>query len=339
MGILPSSRKILRRVHILPSLLTLGNFSCGFFSIVFCLNALFFTARAQMLEAGIEAPQPTVAASGGEYHDLLDMTGSPSPADIHRASLTGSNARAAYMLTCACVIVFVGMLFDMLDGKVARHMRTDSAFGKELDSLSDIVTFGIAPSLIVTTQWIAVMPVAASWWGQVMIFGAVYAACAALRLARYNIDVGIGDKNIFSGLPSPAAAGCIVTAVLLAEGNYAFVGEVCEWFSALSGGVVPATQVKSRLLAIFMLFVGMMMVTTIPFPHLANRYLVGRKSFAVLVVLVLLIALLWHEPRIFSFLMFNGYMAAGLAAAVRKYARGRWAKTDGGGQWDGDNPP
>lgn len=338
MGALPNNRKILRRVHILPSLLTLGNFSCGFFSIVLCLNALFFTTRAQMMEAGHRSPERAAAAVNGEYPDLTDLTGPPPPADLHvRTSVTGSNARAAYMLTWACIIVFIGMLFDMLDGKIARHMGADSAFGKELDSLSDIVTFGIAPPLIVTTQWIAVMPIEASWWGQVMIFGVVYAACAALRLARYNVDSGIGDKNIFSGLPSPAAAGCVVTAVLLAEGNYAFVGEVCGWLSSLSGGFVPATQVKSRLLAIFLLFVGTMMVTTIPFVHLANRYLVGRKPFAILVVFVFLLALLWHEPRIISFLMFNGYLVVGLVAAARKHIRDRRSVVDNGHARDTDD--
>ncbi len=234
-------------------------------------------------------------------------------------SAVDSNARAAAMLRWACVILFLGMLFDMLDGKVARHMGADSAFGKELDSLADIVTFGIAPPIVVVTQWISVMPASASWWGQVMIFGVVYAACAALRLARYNVQSGIGDKNLFSGMPSPAAAGCVITAVLLAEGGYGFVADACEYISAISGGFIPAVQVKSRILALFMLFIGALMVTTIPFVHLANRFLVGRKSFAILVAAIFLLALLWHEPRIISFLMFNGYMVVGIIVALKNF--------------------
>ena len=317
MGAFPTNRKILRRVHVLPSLLTLGNFACGFFSIVLCLNALVFSTRAQMM---METDPGAVATANGGYVDAAALH--PGVSTHSKASATGSKARAATMLTWACLIIFVGMLFDMLDGKIARHMGADSAFGKELDSLADIITFGVAPAFIVITHWVRDMPVAVSWWGQVMIFGIVFASCAALRLARYNVDSGvIGDKNTFSGLPSPAAAGCVVTAVLLVEGNYAFVGAICEWVASISGGLMPAVQVKSRFLAIFMLFVGTMMVTTIPFVHLANRFLVGRKSFAVLVVAVFLLALLWHEPRIISCLMFNGYMVVGLAVAARNYIR------------------
>ena len=324
MGAFPTNRKILRRVHVLPSLLTLGNFACGFFSIVLCFNALIFSTRAQVM---IETDPGAVATATGGYVDAATVH--PGVSTHTKASAIGSKARAATMLTWACLMIFVGMLFDMLDGKIARHMGADSAFGKELDSLADIITFGVAPAFIVITHWVRDMPVAVSWWGQVMIFGIVFASCAALRLARYNVDSGvIGDKNTFSGLPSPAAAGCVVTAVLLVEGDYAFVGTVCEWLSSISGGLMPAVQVKSRFLALFMLFVGTMMVTTIPFVHLANRFLVGRKSFAVLVVAVFLLALLWHEPRIISCLMFNGYMVVGLAVAARNFIRQKKLKAE-----------
>lgn len=314
MAIPTNNRKILRRVHLLPSLLTLGNFACGFFSIVFCLNSLFFTTRAQMIEAGHTRPA-VVAETAIEGEAAEKPLSGPA---LRFWSAAGSNARAASMLQWACIIVFLGMMFDMLDGKIARHMGADSAFGKELDSLADVVTFGIAPPLIVTTQWISVMPMSASWWGQVMIFGVVYASCAALRLARYNVMAGIGDKNIFTGLPSPAAAGCVVTAVLLAEGGYSFVADACQWISQIGGDWISAVQVKSRILALFMLFIGALMMTSIPFVHVANRYLVGRKPFAILVVLLFGLVLLWHEPRICAFLIFNGYMVVGLAAAIRK---------------------
>lgn len=323
MGFIPSNRKILRRVHVLPSLLTLGNFACGFFSIVFCLNALFFTTRAQMIEAGhgSDSTAQVMVDPLEEDSDLFPEITEQFELHSNKPFSTAldSNARAAAMLRWACIILFLGMVFDMLDGKVARHMGADSAFGKELDSLADIVTFGIAPPVVVTTQWISVMPVSASWWGQVMIFGVVYAACAALRLARYNVQSGISDKNLFSGMPSPAAAGCVITAVLLAEGGYGFVADTCAWISTLTGGYIPAVQVKARILALFMLFIGALMVTTIRFVHLANRFLVGRKSFAILVAAIFLLALLWHEPRIISFLMFNGYMAVGLFVALKNF--------------------
>ena len=315
MAISNTQRKFIRRVHILPSLLTLGNFACGFFSVVFCLNALFFTTRAQVLEAARTAPPGTAVETF--LGDPLSAAAGTASAQGRR-SASGANARAASMLLWACVIVFGGMIFDMLDGKVARYLGAESAFGKELDSLADIVTFGLAPPVLVITQWIAVMPLGASWWGQVMIFGVVYAACAALRLARYNVYAAGADRNVFSGLPSPAAAGCVVTAVLLAEGDYAFVGAVCEWLSAATGGFIPTTQVKTRLLALFLLGIGLLMVTTVPFAHLANRYLTARRSFSLLILVVLYLALLWHEPRIILFVTFNGYLLIGLAGAARR---------------------
>ncbi|MDR1613460.1 MAG: CDP-alcohol phosphatidyltransferase family protein [Planctomycetota bacterium] len=310
-------RSNLRRVNVLPSLLTLGNFACGFFSIVFCLNALFFTTRAQVLDDGRDAAQ-IVSGNGARIPDPLPDPGLEKSGKNFTA--VDNTARASYMLHWACAVLFAGMLFDMLDGKIARHMGADSAFGKELDSLADIVTFGVAPPVIAITLWISVMPVRASWWGQVMIFGVVYAACAALRLARYNVEEG-GDKNLFSGLPSPAAAGCVVTAVLLVEGNYGFMAGVYEWISWASFGEIPTVQVKARLLGVFLLCVGLMMVTMVPFVHLANRYLTGRKPFFILVLVVLFLALLWHEPRIILFLAFNGYMVVGLAFGARKAYR------------------
>ncbi len=273
------------------------------------------------MEAGHSVSGETVAEERTGGTGLEDDPFKDSGGHVLTSANT-STARAAYMLRWACIIVFIGMLFDMLDGKIARHMGADSAFGAELDSLSDIITFGVAPPVIVTTQWISVMPVHASWWGQVMIFGMVYAACAALRLARYNVQKGVADKNLFSGLPSPAAAGSVVTAVLLAEGNYAFVANFFQLISDITGGFVSPIQAKARILALFMLFVGALMVTTIPFVHITNRYLVDRKPFAILVVTVFLFALLWHEPRVIAFLMFNGYLAVGLIAALRKFLTG-----------------
>ncbi|MDR3211608.1 MAG: CDP-alcohol phosphatidyltransferase family protein [Planctomycetota bacterium] len=301
-----SHRKILRRVHVLPSLLTLGNFACGFFSIILCLNAILFTTRASMLSSETSASDRNVTESLAAAVPLADPI----------LDSTAFTAKASGLLQWACIIVFLGMVFDMLDGKIARHMGADSLFGKELDSLADIVTFGVAPPVVVTTLWISVMPPQASWWGQVMIFGVVYAACAALRLARYNVQTGVTDKNLFSGLPSPAAAGSVVTFVLLTEGDYAFVNSLWIWLSDLSGGLASPVQAKARLLALFMLFVGSLMVTTIPFVHLANRYLVGRKPFAILVALIFLFAILWHEPRLGVFILFNGYLLTGLGLAA-----------------------
>ena len=322
-----SHRRLFRRVHVLPSLLTLGNFSCGFISIVLCLNALFFSTRAQLMDEG--TPGISVAAVAA-----LPATGASLTTEETRAqamqSPSGNRRRAGYLFHWACVFIFFGMLFDVLDGKVARAMGASSAFGTELDSLADATSFGIAPAIIVNTLSLSVMPATYAWWTQVILFGVIFAICAVLRLARYNIQSGVADKNIFSGLPSPAAAGCVVSAVLFLEGNYACVDVVCSWFAGNDFLGQDAAQVKARLLSFFLLVPGLLMVSTVPFSHLANRYFTGKKSFTILVLAVLLVALIWYEPRFMLFLCFNGYLLIGLVGAARNLLRGRPATVNYG---------
>ena len=326
-----SHRRTFRRIHVLPSLLTLGNFSCGFISIVLCLNALFFATRAQLMEERMPEAAKTVAlpvpptASGVSVPLEKERRHA-----IAMGSVSGNKARAGYLFHWACVIIFFGMMFDVLDGKVARAMGASTAFGTELDSLADVTSFGIAPAIIVNTISLAVMPATYAWWTQVIIFGVIFAICTVLRLARYNIQSGVADKNIFSGLPSPAAAGCVVSAVLFFEGDYQWLDAICSWFSGNTFIGLDVAQVKARLLSFFQLVPGLLMVTTIPFSHLANRYLSGKKSFSILVIAVLLIALIWYEPRLMLFLCFNGYLAIGLFAAARNKLRGKPATVNYG---------
>ncbi len=316
-----TQRRLFRRVHVLPSLITLGNFACGFLSIALCLNALYFSTRAQILEErGAENGGMSIPAS--VVIDYDQARAERNALALH--SVAGARARAGFLFHWACVIIFFGMIFDMLDGKVARHMGADSAFGTELDSLADVTSFGIAPAIIVNTISLAVKPAAYAWWTQVIIFGVIFAVCAVLRLARYNIQSGAGDKNVFSGLPSPAAAGCVVSAVLLSQGDYGFVDTFCGWFAGVAYFGADVVQVKARLLAVFLLLPGLLMVSTIPFTHVANRYFTGKKSFAILVAAVLVLALMWQEPRLVLFIGFNGYMLLGLALAARKaFGRGK----------------
>ncbi len=341
-------------MHILPSLLTVGNFSCGFISVVLCLNALFFSTRAQLMEEKPTASVAAVASVAAAINGQVDaaQAGSLQPPvqseddrllnkaekrarrnSLALQTVRGARARAGFLFHWACIVIFFGMIFDMLDGKVARAMGAASSFGKELDSLADVTTFGIAPAIIVNTISLAVMPASYAWWTQVITFGLIFAICAVLRLARYNIQAGTGDKNIFSGLPSPAAAGCVVSAVLLSEGDYAWVETVCSWLVGLPFLGQEIVQVKSRLLALFLLLPGLLMVSTVPFVHVANRYLSGKKSFTILVAVVLLLILIWHEPRLMLFLCFNGYMAWGLVDWGRRQWRG---DDDGAAPLDAD---
>lgn len=318
-----SHRRHFRRVPILPSLITLGNFACGIISIALCLNALFFATRASLLEDPVPGHVQTAAIASPEEIDKaieLRFTEPVARRDARALySVTGARARAGFLFHWACVIIFLGMIFDVMDGKVARAMGASSAFGTELDSLADITTFGIAPAIIVNTITLAVMPPSYKWWTGVIIFGVLFATCGVLRLARYNIQSGTADKNTFSGLPIPAAAGCVVSAVLVSEGGYEFIDTACGLLAGLPGMGADLVQVKATLLSIFLLVPGLLMVSTIPFAHVANRYFSGKKSFTILVLAVLLLAMVWYEPRLMLFLVFNGYMVFGLIFAIRRY--------------------
>jgi CDP-diacylglycerol---serine O-phosphatidyltransferase len=116
--------------------------------------------------------------------------------------------------TDACIAVFVAAFFDGIDGRVARLTNTQSAFGVQYDSLSDLISFGLAPSLIMYNWSLSHLKTISPTLGKLGWLAAfLYAACAALRLARFNVQVAVQDKRFFQGLASPAAAGTMVSFV------------------------------------------------------------------------------------------------------------------------------
>ena len=140
----------------------------------------------------------------------------------------------------ACIAVFIAMVLDGLDGRVARMTRTQSEFGAEFDSLSDMVSFGAAPALVMY-EW-ALKPMGK--WGWVAAF--VYCACAALRLARFNTNIDVVDKRYFQGLPSPAAAGLVVGMIWVLDDYQVHGGDV-SWFAwtlTLIAGITMISNVK-----------------------------------------------------------------------------------------------
>jgi CDP-diacylglycerol--serine O-phosphatidyltransferase len=138
----------------------------------------------------------------------------------------------------AAIAIFVAMVFDGLDGRVARFTRTQSAFGAELDSLSDMVSFGVAPALVVyvwalkdfaAMKSIGVIgPWLTTKLGWIAAF--IYCACAALRLARFNTTLDVADKRFFQGLPSPAAA-CLIAGLVWAMNEHQIRGADVRWLA------------------------------------------------------------------------------------------------------------
>lgn len=191
----------------------------------------------------------------------------------------------------AAAAVFVAMILDSLDGRVARLTNTESAFGAEYDSLSDMVAFGVAPALI-AFEW-ALRDLGKVGW----MIAFIYVAGAALRLARFNTQVGTADKRYFIGLASPAAAG-VVAGTVWAFSDLGVHGADMSVFAIVAFGALVAAA-------------GMLMVSNIRYHSFKDLDLKGRVPFVALLVVVLLFAVVFSDPPRILLLIFLAYAASG----------------------------
>ena len=204
----------------------------------------------------------------------------------------------------AAVGIFCAMVLDSLDGRVARMTNTQSAFGEQMDSLSDMVSFGAAPALI-AYEWALK---GLGRWGWFAAF--VYCACAALRLARFNVNTGVVDKRWFQGLPSPAAAALVA----------GFIWLVTEW-GKRGGEVLYLSWNQITWITFgFTLYAGLSMVTNAPFYSFKDIQMKKSVPFAVIVLIALGIAVINIHPPIVLFGIFVVYGLSGYAVyGWRKY--------------------
>ena len=198
----------------------------------------------------------------------------------------------------AAIAIFFAMFFDGLDGRVARMTNTTSKFGEEYDSLSDMVSFGVAPALVMFS--FALGDLGKFGWSAAFI----YVACAALRLARFNTQVDTADKNFFTGLASPSAACIVVSAVW-----------VCNDLG-LSGDTL-AFELKV-VLALLTAVIGLLMMANFPYYSFKGVDLHGRVPFVVMIAVVLVFGLVTLDPPLILLLGFLGYASSGPIMAVLK---------------------
>ena len=198
----------------------------------------------------------------------------------------------------AAIGVFSAMVLDSLDGRVARMTNTQSAFGEQMDSLADMVSFGAAPALIAYVWALTGL----GRWGWIAAF--VYCACAALRLARFNVNTAVVDKRFFQGLPSPAAAALVAGFIWLMD-EAGFQGEEVRWYMfALT------------------LYAGLTMVTNVPFYSFKDLSLKRSVPFAVIVLIALGIAVINIDPPTVMFGLFVIYGFSGYALYAWRKAKG-----------------
>ncbi len=208
--------------------------------------------------------------------------------------------------SAAAAAIFVAWLMDGLDGRIARLTRTQSAFGEQYDSMADLVSFGIAPALVVymwSLHWLDVY----GWqWARAGWLAAfVYVVTAALRLARFNARAHTVDKRWFQGLPSPSGAALIAGGVWLGQ-------------SAGFGGralVIPALVVT--------ILAGLLMVSSIPYYGFKNLKLQGRVPFAYVLVVPLIFVVVAFSPPKTLFFLFFVYAMSGPVLWVGRIVRRR----------------
>lgn len=194
----------------------------------------------------------------------------------------------------AFVSIFVAMILDGMDGKVARFTNTQSTFGEHYDSLSDMTSFGVTPALLIY-KWI--LYDLGSWgW----LAASIYVACAALRLARFNVSTDTNHKNFFQGLPSPAAAALVISFVWLSiEHELYLYRENLKWFAFT-----------------LTMYSGINMVSRAPFFSGKNFVLKKNTSFWTVFLAVVICFLALTNLSIILFVIFSIYSTSGWAVLL-----------------------
>ncbi|MEW6162561.1 MAG: CDP-diacylglycerol--serine O-phosphatidyltransferase [Nitrospirota bacterium] len=208
------------------------------------------------------------------------------------AALKGNYLYAAWA-------IMIANIFDGLDGWVARLTSSTTRFGIELDSLSDLVAFGVAPAVMLY-MW-ALTPFGRVGWAVAFMF----VACGALRLARYNIQMGSTESRSFTGMPIPGAATIVAALVI-------FYYEICE--------TLPA---KNYFILIFTIFLAVLMVSTLRFHGAKELDFSKRKPFWILVVIVIVLVVIIIHPPIALFLFAMTYLIGGIIENIFLYYKKR----------------
>ena len=202
------------------------------------------------------------------------------------AAINGKFVAAAY------AIIIAG-IFDNLDGKIARATRSTSQFGVEFDSLADLVSFGVAPGLLMYL-WV-LSPLGRIGWLAAFLF----VVCGALRLARFNTQVGTVSSDYFVGLPIPAGAGMNAVVVLFCH------------------KIGMADQVHPLIMLIMLYCLSFLMVSTVKYPSFKNAALFRNKNFNMLVTAILVLIFIAAQPSVALFLIGAVYVVSGPLVTLR----------------------
>lgn len=264
------------RIYFLPNLMTAGNLFCGFIAVIKCIQARLIT-------------------DGGEFFK------------------SHPTWQASELYTQAVWCILIAVFFDALDGRLARMSGRTSLFGAEFDSLADVISFGMAPALMVF--FLILAPREDYQWFRELgwIIAFIYLLCGAVRLARFNVIThpllyrGEGESSKdFVGLPIPAAAGTVASLVLLLLNMSANARELRQWALALP---------------FILILVSVLMVSTVRYPSFkhVDWEMKTRLRTAVLAFIIAVVAWRLHEVAVFF--LFLGYIAYGIFAHYQRGVR------------------
>lgn len=250
------TRRFRRGIYLLPTMFTVGNLFCGFFSLVRTFR--------------------------GEFEQ-------------------------------AALLIIVAAILDGIDGRVARLTGTVSQFGNEFDSLADLVSFGVAPALLVY-HW-ALIPLGRIGW----LVAFLYVVCAGMRLARFNIQSSHVDRRYFTGLPSPSAGGAIASVA------FAFPGvAIAGWLSGALAFAVGG--------------LGLLMVGRLRYPSFKQLELRSRHSYLLVLPLAAMLVTIAIHPKLALLLLFLIYLFAAPVLYIWTFARRGYARAGDRGERVADGP-
>jgi CDP-diacylglycerol--serine O-phosphatidyltransferase len=265
--------------------------------------------RAKLRQAMSVPVLPTLLTLGNA------VCGLGSIALASQASTQPDNGNALYG---ASLLIFVAMLFDMLDGAAARLTKQCSQFGVQLDSLCDAVSFGVAPAFLLLQQH------PQAYHPRVLlVIAALYLVCAVLRLARFNVESVTSDSHAwFSGLPSPGAAAVVASFSLVLAGESLLMP---DWVRSLMAHEAAVSRLLRNALPVITLAVSILMVSRIRFPHIAHQSLLGRRRFKQLVQIIFAIGAVLSLGELAAPLLLSAYAGSAPLRAGWQRLRQRWA--------------
>jgi CDP-diacylglycerol--serine O-phosphatidyltransferase len=214
----------------------------------------------------------------------------------------------------AAWFILISAVFDALDGKVARMTGTTSRFGVEYDSLVDLVSFGVAPGLLMYS-W-ALQSFGKFGW----LAAFLYVVCGALRLARFNVQVDTVESRRFVGLPIPAAAGMVASCVLI--------------FYQLGG----SGEIKKISVLLLIYLLAYLMVSNHSYHSFKDPELVKRQPFSFLVLAIIFVIVVVAQPEIMLFSMASIYVASGPIGTLLKYFKRKPPKEESSGDGESSEP-